>query len=392
LADAVWIGARRLFPGGGRPPEADRAVEVAGSRIVSVRPRSEVPPGAAVRDHGIVAPGFVDLQINGGGGLLFNDAPTPATIAEMARAARKGGTAHILPTFITDAGASYVRALEAVEAAIAAGVPGCLGIHLEGPFLSPKRPGIHPPRHIRPLSAADAERIGAARHPCLLTLAPEEADEALLGRLVAAGVTVFAGHSEATAEEIARAADLGLRGVTHLWNAMSQLQGRAPGVVGAALTDGRLAAGIIADGLHVHPLNLRLAAAAMGERLFLVTDAMPTLAAAIDGFALAGVPVRLVDGRLVSPEGTLAGAHLAMDEAVRNMVRLGGVSEALALDMASGRAAAAIGLGGELGRIAPGFRASLACLDAGLRAEAVMVDGRFPDEGPQSGEAVPGRA
>lgn len=380
MAEPIRIVARQLFPGGGRAPETDRVIDVAGGRIAWVGPRSGAPPGPPPREVDTVAPGFVDLQINGGGGRLFNDRPAPDTIATIAHAARKGGTAHVLPTFITDEGASYARALDAVEAAISAGVPGCLGIHVEGPFLSPRRPGIHPARNIRPMTAADADRIGAAGFPVLLTLAPEVAAPELVTQLVAQGVTVFAGHTEATAEELARAADLGVSGVTHLWNAMSQLQGRAPGVVGGALTDPRLMAGIIADGVHVHPLNLRLAARVMGERLFLVTDAMATLGSDIAGFDLAGVPVRLVEGRLVSPDGTLAGAHLAMDEAVRNMVTLAGVSAAEALDMAAGRPARAIGLGAELGRVAPGFRASLACLDAELRAVAVMVDGAFPDE------------
>ena len=380
MAEPFRILARRLFPGGGRPPEADRVIDVADGRILRVGPQSEAPPGPRPREVDTVAPGFVDLQINGGGGVLFNAAPTPEAIATIARAARKGGTAHILPTFITDEGDAYARALAAVEAAIAAKVPGCLGVHLEGPFLSPKRPGIHPARHVRPLTADDADRICAAPFPVLLTLAPEEAPPDLLARLVARGVTVFAGHSEATAEEMARAAECGVTGVTHLWNAMSQLQGRAPGVVGAALTDPRLMAGIIADGQHVHPLNLALAARMMGERLFLVTDAMATLGSDLMAFELGGVPVRREGGRLVSPEGTLAGAHLAMDEAVRNMVAMAGVDPAEALDMASGRPARAIGLGQEIGLVAPGFRASLACLDPDLRAVAVMVDGAFPDD------------
>jgi N-acetylglucosamine-6-phosphate deacetylase len=231
------------------------------------------------------------------------------------------------------------------------------------------------------MTAADADRIAGFGHPILVTLAPEEAEEALIRRLVLAGVTVFAGHTEATAEQIGRAAELGVRGLTHLWNAMSQLQGRAPGAVGAGLTDARLCAGIIADGLHVHPMNLRLAAEAMEGRLFLVTDAMPTLGADIAGFDLGGVSVRLEDGRLLSPDGTLGGAHLAMDEAVRNMVALAGVPVADALDMASGRPARAMGLDASLGRVAPGYRASLACLDSDLRAVAVMVDGAWPDEG-----------
>jgi N-acetylglucosamine-6-phosphate deacetylase len=379
LAEGRWIGARRLYPGGGRAAEADRAVEVAGGRIASVRTRGAVPSGVEVRDFDVVAPGFVDLQINGGGGVLFNDAPEVATIAAIARAARAGGTAHLLPTFITDEGTAYARAIEAAREAMAAGVPGVIGVHLEGPFLSPKRPGIHPARHIRKMTAEDAARIGGAGVPVLLTLAPEEADEGLIAGLRAAGVTVFAGHTEATVEDMARAAEAGVTGVTHLWNAMSQLQGRAPGVVGAALTNRRLMAGIIADGLHVHAGNLRLAADVLEERLFLVTDAMPTLASGIDGFVLGGVQVRLRDGRLVSPEGTLAGAHLAMDEAVRVMVEQAGVPVEAALDMASGRAARAVGLEREIGRVEAGYRASLACLDDALRTVAVMVDGVWPD-------------
>jgi N-acetylglucosamine-6-phosphate deacetylase len=332
-----------------------------------------------VRDFDVVAPGFVDLQINGGGGVLFNDTPDVATIAAIARAARAGGTAHVLPTFITHEGVAYARALDAVREAMAEGVPGVIGVHLEGPFLSPKRPGIHPARHIRKMTAEDAKRIGGAGVPVLITLAPEEAEAGLIEGLRAAGVTVFAGHTEATFEEMGRAVEAGVSGVTHLWNAMSQLQGRAPGVVGAALTDGRLMAGIIADGVHVHTQNLRLAAEQVGERLFLVTDAMATLASDIDAFVLGGVQVWLVDGRLVSPEGTLAGAHLAMDEAVRVMVARAGVPVEAALDMASGRAARAVGLEREIGRVEAGYRASLACLDDGLHAVAVMVDGAWPD-------------
>ena len=379
MADAEWIRAALLYEGGRRPAQNDRLIEVAHGRIVSVRPASEAPRGVAPREFPIVAPGFVDLQINGGGGVLFNDAPTADTVARIAAAARRGGTAHLLPTFVTAPDADYARALAAVDGAIGAGVPGVLGAHLEGPFLSPARPGIHPPRHIRKMTAEDARRIAAFPHRLLLTLAPEEVPAGLLGALVGAGVTVFAGHTEATAEDMAAAADRGVTGVTHLWNAMSQLQGRAPGVVGAALTDPRLSAGIIADGIHVHPANLRLAAAVLGDQLFLVTDAMATLGSDIDGFELGGVPVRLEAGRLVSPEGTLAGAHLAMDEAVRNMMALAGLPAADALEMASGAAARAIGLGGVLGRVTPGWRASLTCLDADMRARAVMIDGRWPD-------------
>jgi N-acetylglucosamine-6-phosphate deacetylase len=379
LTERHWILAHRLYEGGGALPLADILVEVEGERILSLRPATEAPEGVTPRTFPIVAPGFIDLQINGGGGVLFNDTPTVDGVRRIAIAARRGGTSHILPTFITDAGIRYADALDAVADAIALGVPGVLGVHLEGPFLAPTRPGIHPARFIRAMTDEDVARLSAFGHPLLLTLAPEAQEATHLAQLRSGGVTLFAGHSEATIEDIARAADLGLSGVTHLWNAMSQLQGRAPGVVGAALTDRRLSAGIIADGLHVHPANLLLAASAMGNRLFLVTDAMPSLGCDVAGFSVGGVPIRLEHGRLVSPDGTLAGAHLAMDEAVRNMVALAGVSVEVALDMASGRPASVLGLGDVFGRIAPGYRASLTCLDPGLHTIAVMVDGKWPD-------------
>jgi N-acetylglucosamine-6-phosphate deacetylase len=371
LAEPVRIVADRLFEGGGAPPIEDACLAVSEGRIAGICPAADAP----TPDYrfAVVAPGFVDLQINGGGGVLFNDAPTPDTLARMARAARQGGTAHLLPTFITAPGDAYAEALDAVAEAIAAGVPGIAGAHVEGPFLSRERPGIHPARHIRPLTEADAACLEAFPHPLVLTLAPEEAPSAMLDRLAAAGIRLFAGHTAARFEQIAE--NGALTGVTHLWNAMSQLGSRAPGVVGAALASDRLMAGVIADGHHVHPANLALAARVMGDRLFLVTDAMATLGSDIDAFDLFGVPVRLEGGRLISPEGTLAGAHLAMDTAVRRMVALG-VAEAEALDMASGRPARAAGLAG-LGRIAEGHRASLTCLSANLHAEAVMVDGAW---------------
>lgn len=365
----AWLRADLLHDGGGGAPLRDVAVAVAGGLVRAVVPGVEAPGGA--RRVPVLAPGFVDLQINGAGGVLFNDDPSPAAIARIAAAARAGGVAHLLPTFITDAGEGYGAAIAAVAAG---GVPGVLGVHLEGPFLSPARPGIHPARHIRRLRSADVARIGGAPCRVLLTLAPEVQEPGLLAALVRAGVHVFAGHTAATWEEMRAAADLGVSGVTHLFNAMAPLEGRAPGVVGAALGDARLAAGIIADGHHVHPANLRLAAEVMGGRLFLVSDAMPTLGGGLERFDLLGVPVVLEGGRLVGPDGRLAGAHLAMDRAVREMVAAGvGVGAALA--MASGNAARAIGLGGELGRIAPGYRASLTALDAGLQAVGVMVDG-----------------
>lgn len=374
------ILAAEVYDGDGGDALKYQLISLANGRIASV----EAAPARLPRDTveaEVVSPGFIDLQINGAADVQFNDDPTPEAVARIAHGARDGGTAHILPTFITAPRDTYRAAITAVRKAMRHEVPGILGVHLEGPFLSPERPGIHPPNCIRPLTPEDVEAICAAGPVTLVTLAPECQDPALVRGLTRAGVTVFAGHCTPTADQIAAATGDGLSGATHLWNAMPPLAGRAPGLVGRTLTDPRLFAGIIADGHHVDPLNLRLAATMMPDRLCLVTDAMCTLAGTRTGFEIFGVPITLRDGRLTGPGGTLAGAHVAMDESMRNMVRFAGISPGLAIAMASRNPARAIGLGGELGRIAPGYRASLTCLSADFRAERVIVDGQlFPKQ------------
>lgn len=376
------IRTKKLFDGHVDQPLSDRTVIIADGLIDGiVTGDPALPEETLTLDAPILAPGLIDLQINGARDVLFNDAPTAATLSAIATAARQGGAAHILPTFITAAGKGYRQAIDAVSDARAQNIPGILGIHLEGPFLSPKRPGIHDRSAIRPIGADDIEHLAACQDGVrLITLAPEEQPVGSIAHLVDAGWIVFAGHSEATAADMAKAADEGLCGVTHLFNAMRQITPREPGVVGATLDDQRLFAGIIADGHHVHPTNLRLAVTCLGaSRLCLVTDAMPTLGGASTSFTLAGKTIHLKDGRLVDADGTLAGAHLSMIEAVRNMMRLAGVSQADALRMASTTPAHALGLGEALGRIAPGFRASLTLLDEALAVQGVMVDGRLLD-------------
>ncbi len=365
-----------LFDGETEQPRADRAIVIRKGRIHDITEAAHAPPGRVLRAP-VAAPGFIDLQINGGGGVMFNDAPTRDTLRRMIRAARRGGTTHILPTFITAPGTGYRAAMHTVREALAEAEPGILGLHLEGPFLSPARPGIHPPSAVQRFSeddlAALCEGVGG---PFLLTLAPEEAPPGAIARLVEAGLTVFAGHSEADHAAMRRAADEGLGGGTHLFNAMSQIMGRAPGVVGSLFDDDRLFAGIIADDIHVHPANLRLALKVMTERrLCLVTDAMATLDAPEASFTVNGKTISQKDGRLADAEGRLAGAHLAMDEAVRNMCRLGGARRAQALRMASTTPAEALGLGADLGRIAPGQRASVTLLTHELEACGTIVDG-----------------
>lgn len=368
--------ARTLYDGVSDAPRHDQVIRMEDGRIAGIEPldgRKAWPAGMIEAD--VAAPGFIDMQINGAADTQFNEEPTVDAIARIAAGARKGGTAHLLPTFITAPGTDYRRAIAAANAALDRGVPGILGVHLEGPFLSPDRPGIHPCRFIRPLTEADVEAIGGARGTVLVTLAPERQDPALIAKLADAGIHVFAGHSSATAAEMDAAIGKGVTGVTHLFNALPQIAGREPGICGSALMRPELAAGIIADGVHVHRRNLAMAARLMGERLCLVTDAMKTLAGTVTAFDLYGTPVTLDRGCLRGPDGRLAGAHLAMDEAVRNAVALMGVTPALAIAMASAHVARALGLEGQLGRLAPGHRASLTLLDNGFRATGVIVDG-----------------
>ena len=316
MPDRYAIHAELLFIGGGG---RRLRISVSKSKTAALS-RSMTPDRATRRRVGIVAPGFIDLQINGAGGVMFNDTPDAQTIARMAAAARIGGTCHIMPTYITAAGTGYRDALAAVAACSG---PEILGVHLEGPFLSPEKPGIHPADHIRRLDAEDMTLLLAHRGRILLTLAPEEIEPSRVQTLTDAGLILFAGHSNADCKTVLQAAAAGLTGVTHLFNACSQLTAREPGVVGAALSDSRLFAGIIADGHHVSPRNLRLAHDLMKGRLFLVSDTMPTFGSDITSFTVGAERITLENGRLTSGEGRLAGAHLGLDRAVRVMVNAG---------------------------------------------------------------------
>ncbi|PSC06144.1 N-acetylglucosamine-6-phosphate deacetylase [Alsobacter soli] len=342
--------------------------------VPSDLPRAELPEGATL------APGFIDLQVNGGGGVLLNDAPTVDSMRAIAAAHRRFGVTGLLPTFITDAPAG-LRALVAAAPAAVAEIPGVLGVHCEGPFINTARKGVHREDFIRTPGEGDIEALlslGRAGRS-MVTLAPESVPAGFVASLARAGIRVSAGHSDASAAQVLAAADEGLTGVTHLFNAMSQMQGRAPGVVGAAMADKRLFVGVIADGLHVDPVALRTAYAACGaERLMLVSDAMSSVGAEADRFVLMGREVRLQDGRLTTAEGTLAGAHLAMDQAVRNAVSLMAVPIEHALAMAARIPATFLGLGHELGRIAPGYTASLVALDQNLDVIGTWIAGQ-PD-------------
>lgn len=324
----------------------------------------------------ILAPGFIDIQVNGGGGVLLNHQPTEAGVRRIVEAHRKGGTTGCLPTLITDR-SEVIEGLAAVAQACLK-IPGVLGFHLEGPALNRSRKGIHPEGEIRVPDRRDlaAIRSFGGRGRSVVTLAPECVPASMIGELTDAGLRIAAGHSDATAAEIGQAADRGISGVTHLFNAMSQLNVREPGLVGVALLDERLFAGIICDGIHVDRAGLRIAFRCKGrDRLMLVTDAMPLVGTSDRQFMLQGRQITLRENRLIGPDGTLAGAHLTMIEAVRNAVSLIEISLVDALIMASRTPAAFLGLESELGRIAPGYRADLVAFNANFEVLGTWING-----------------
>jgi N-acetylglucosamine-6-phosphate deacetylase len=356
------------------------AVGLAAGQIVFVGPERDLPANLARQtlDGGLLLPGFIDTQVNGGGGVLFNDDPTAEGIAAIGAAHRRFGTTSFLPTLISDH-------LEVVRAGIAATVqamaerqPGVLGIHLEGPFLNPLRRGIHDAGRIISFDESifsAVQSLGSGK--CLVTLAPEGVTPDTIRRLVEAGIIVAGGHTDATYEQTQEALKAGLSGFTHLFNAMSPLTSRKPGVVGAALEDQTAWCGLIVDGMHVAPATLRLALKCRPlSRFMLVTDAMPCVGSDQTSFVLNGKEITVQDGRCLSANGTLAGSSLDMATALRNAVNLLGLSLAEASRMASLYPAAFLGLDAKLGRIAPGYRANLVLLDKALTVQETWIEGQ----------------
>lgn len=366
--------------GGGRvvTPEATldgAAIAVTGDRIAAIAPAD--PRAAIDLDGGWLLPGFVDTQVNGGGGVLFNTDLSVDGIAAIAAAHRRYGTTALLPTLISDTLETVAAALDTVEAAIVAGVPGVVGVHVEGPFLNPARRGIHDPAMFRRIDPATIALLTAPRRGrVMLTLAPELCAPADIAALVAGGVRVSAGHTDATYEQAMAAFAAGISGVTHLYNAMSPLGHRAPGMVGAALDWGEAWCGLIADGTHVHPAALRLATRALPSgKAMLVTDAMPSVGARTKDFSLYGQPIHVEDGVCRGADGTLAGSDLDMAQAVANIVRDVGAAPEAAAAMAATNPAAFLGLSHERGAIAPGLRADWVWLDADWRVRGVWIGG-----------------
>ncbi len=350
----------------------NQIVVVSNGRITSICEPAGLPAGCETVDlnGNLLAAGFIDAQVNGGGGVLFNDAPTAETIRRMALIHASFGTTAFLPTLISDDLDTIREGYRAVNEAIQLGVPGVIGIHVEGPFLNVDRKGIHDSEKIRQLDDGGIRAVIEGRPKLVvMTVAPECISSHQLRVLTEAGITLFAGHSDATWSEMQSAFADGIIGVTHLFNAMSQLRGREPGVVGAALGKPDCWCCVILDGVHVHPETLRLAIQAKGglDHFVLVTDAMPTVGQQDKAFFLNGDLISVLDGVCQNPDGTLAGSDLNMGRAVANAAKLLGLNTSEAIRLASANPARMLGLDHETGSLQVGLAADLVELsDDGL--------------------------
>ncbi|MCO5732328.1 N-acetylglucosamine-6-phosphate deacetylase [Rhizobium sp. SSA_523] len=381
MTDSFALAAGQIFDG--ETLWHDHALLVREGRVEAIVPQQAVPE--TERRHALgdclVAPGFVDLQVNGGGGVLFNNDPSESGIATICKAHAAFGTTALLVTLITDTVEIRETALVAGRACASAQVPGFLGLHLEGPHLSLSRKGTHDPALIRPMSQEDLQRLIAAAGSfgkALITIAPESVTLEQVKALSRAGYVISLGHTDTSAQQAGAYADAGASMVTHLFNAMSQFGNREPGLVGAALQDGRLSCGLIADGFHVDPVSMSVALRAkLGPaRIFLVTDAMSTIGTEDDGFELNGRKVYRSGGRLTLADGTLAGADIDMLSCVRFVHERLGLPLTEALQMASRYPAEAIGASGK-GMLTPGSDADLVVLDPKLALRSTWISGRI---------------
>ena len=365
----------------------DHAVIVDHDRITSVLPLSAVPADCQQIDlSGLhIAPGFIDLQLNGCGGVMFNDDPSVQTLEIMHNANLGSGTTSFLPTLITSPDQDMQRAIAATRCYKQRHGTRVPGVHLEGPYTNKVRKGIHPAEQIRRPSDEMIDFL-CAHADCIakITLAPEKNRPEHLHRLSEAGILLSIGHSAASYDEAMTGFDLGIRFATHLYNAMTPtLNGREPGIVGAIYDRDDIYAGIIVDGHHVHPANVRLAHKTLGNRLCLVTDATAPAGApaGFNQFDFCGSTVYYRDGQCVDRHGTLGGSALTMIEGVANLVKLVGLSLDEALRMATLYPANAIGYADQLGRIAPGYVANLAIFDPDFKVRATVDHGHYAEQG-----------
>ncbi len=329
-------------------------------------------------DGQLLCPGFIDTQVNGGGGVMFNDMPSIQGLETIAKAHRRFGSTSILPTLITDSDEKIILAQQALNAALTSQLPGILGIHIEGPYISLNRRGVHNPDFIRVLDKAAVELLsGFAKGVRLITLAPENQSTGSISSLCEMGFIVNAGHTSATFSQTQQALAEGLSGFTHIYNAMPPMQNREPGVLGAALIDANSWCGVIVDTFHVHKAALLVLLRSKPQgKVLLVTDAMATVGSKHDSFNLYGQTISAVDGRCALEDGTLAGSDLNMAQAVKNTIEYLDLQLEEALRMASKYPAEFIKRGHDLGQIAPGYRADFALLDEDFNVTATWVGGK----------------
>jgi N-acetylglucosamine-6-phosphate deacetylase len=359
---------------------SDRALLIKGDKIMDLVAPADLPACRVIDLKGDrVAPGFIDLQLNGCGGVMFNDAITAETLDRMHQTNLKSGTTSYLPTLITAPDADMLAALDLVKAYRQQHGYSVLGLHLEGPYLNPKRKGIHNEAYIRKPDRIMLETIAAAGREVvrLITIAPEMLEAAEIKLLADRGIIVSAGHTDATYEQAIAGFAAGVRMATHLFNAMSPLQGRNPGMVGAVLNCEAVYAGMIADGQHVHFESIRIVQKVKQDRLILVTDATPPVGTQLESFQIGGQEVFYRDGRCVSADGTLGGSALTMIEAVANCDRHLNLPLAETLRMASTYPARLLDLDRQLGYIAPDYIANLVVFDREFQVVATVDRGRY---------------
>lgn len=359
----------------------DHAIVIDGKRIQAIVPNADLLEACHRIDlRGLnVSPGFIDLQLNGCGGVMFNDAIASTTLDTLHQTNLRSGTTSFLPTLITAPDEDMESAMAVVQAYRQQHPNRVLGLHLEGPYLNPKRKGIHNGSHVRSPDAAMIDEIAryGSETVKLITLAPERVSAEDVKTLTEAGIVVSAGHTDAQYEEALAGFSKGISMVTHLFNAMSPWQSRNPGMVGAVFQSSDIYAGIIVDGHHVHFTSVALAKQLKGDRLFLVTDATPPAGTHMDSFVIGGQTVYFKEGKCVSAEGTLGGSALTMNEAISNCVQRVGIPVDEALRMATLYPARAIQVDAFLGQLASGYVANLAIFDDAFTVSAVVDQGQF---------------
>ncbi len=364
----------------------DAALVTDGRGVDGVVPASAIPADCAITrlEGGMIVPGFVDLQVNGGGGALFNNDPSVDAIRTICDAHARFGTTALLPTLITDTAETTSKAINAGIEATKAGVPGFAGLHLEGPHLSVERKGAHDAALIRKMTDGDLAMLVEARKSIpnlMVTVAPESVSDEQISALARAGIVVSLGHSNSTLSEANTAVNAGARCATHLFNAMSPLTHRQPGMVGAVLIRGELYAGLIADGFHVNPVAISLALAAKTGpgKIFLVSDSMSTIGTDVTTFELGGRQIFREGGRLTLCDGTLAGADITLSDAIRYLLSHKIVKSEVALQMATSYPADCMGIGSSYGHLRPGSVASFVLLGDDFAVKRVWREGQSLD-------------